>query len=335
MAALLYVSCADAQAIELLELDAAGGLRRRGTVAVPGPAGAAMSMPLALSADRRRLYAAVRKKPFPLASFAVGDDGGLSQLGTDELPEAMAYLSVFGGHVLGASYPGSVVASMLIGADGVARGPARHVMATPEKAHCILPDPSGRFVFVPCLGGDTVLRLGFDPASGRFAEFGRVAIRPGAGPRHIVFDGTGDRAYLLNELDGTIEVYDYAAQTGALTPRQMVRQVPADAPGQIKAADLHLTPDGRFLYASERLTNTLSAWRVGADGGLEPIGSVACEAGPRGFAISPDGRFLLCAGQQSHHVGVFAIDPSEGGLAAVGRFAVGANPNWIEFHAGK
>lgn len=334
MAELLYVSCADVRTIEVLELDAAGGLRRRGTVAVPGPEGTAMSMPLAWSADRRRLYAAVRNRPFPLASFAVGADGGLELLGTAELPEAMAYLRVAGGHVLGASYPGSLVASMPIGADGVARGPARHVMATPEKAHCILPDPTGRFLYVPCLGGDTILRLALDPSSGRFNELGRVAVRKGAGPRHMVFGRAGDRAYVLNELDGSIDVYDFEARSGALTLRQTVWQLPRETPGQIKAADLHLTPDGRFLYASERLTNTLSAWRVRADGGLERVGGVGCEAGPRGFAISPDGQFLLCAGQPSNHVGVFAIDPGEGGLSAVGRFAVGANPNWIEFARG-
>ena len=107
----LYVSCADARAIEILDLDDAGMLHRHATVPVPGPQGDGMSMPLALSADRSRLYAAIRAAPYPLASFAVAGDGGLALLGSTDLPASMAYISVAGRHVLSASYPASLIAS--------------------------------------------------------------------------------------------------------------------------------------------------------------------------------------------------------------------------------
>lgn len=330
----LYVSCADARCIEILDLDDAGTLRRHATVPVPGPGpdGAAMSMPLALSADRSRLYAAIRTAPYPLASFAVAADGGLALLGTTDLPAGMAYISAVGRHLLSASYPGSLIASHPIGADGVAHGPATQVTATPEKAHCILPDPAGRFVYVPCLGGDVVLHLQLDPATGALAPAGqgRVEVRPGAGPRHMRFAAGGRIAYVLNELDASLDTYAVAPATGALTLRQTVQTLPPGTEGRIAAADLHLPPDGRFLYASERLTNTLSAWGVDpATGHLSPLGSVASEPGPRGFAISPDGRFLLCAGQASHRVGVYAINRETGALGAIGGLDVGENPNWV------
>jgi 6-phosphogluconolactonase len=330
----LYVSCANDRAIEILDLDAGGTLRRHSTVAVPGPAGEAISMPLALSADRTRLYAAVRVAPYPLASFAVAGDGGLTLLGTTELPAGMAYISAVGRHLLSASYPASLIASHKIGADGVAHGPPSQVTATPDKAHCILPDPAGRFVYVPCLGGDVILHLHFDRATGLLTPVGegRVAVRPGAGPRHMRFAAGGRVAYVLNELDASLDRYAVDPATGTLSLRQTVQTLPAGTVGRIAAADLHLTPDGRFLYASERLTDTLSAWRVdSATGDLAPLGSIASEAGPRGFAISPDGRFLLCAGQTSHRIGVYAIAADTGRLTAIGGLPVAANPNWIAF----
>ncbi len=330
----LYVSCADARAIEILDLDDAGTLRRHATVPVPGPEGEGLSMPLALTADRTRLYAAIRTAPYPLASFAVAGDGGLALLGSTELPASMAYISAVGRHLLSASYPASLIASHPIGPDGVVHGPATQVTGTPEKAHCILPDPAGRFVYVPCLGGDAILHLELNPATGTLEPVGqgRVEVRPGAGPRHMRFAAAGRIAYVLNELDASLDTYAVDRATGALTLRQTVQTLPQDTKGRIAAADLHLTPDGRLLYASERLTNTLSAWRVDpATDQLSPLCSVPCEPGPRGFAISPDGRFLLCAGQTSHRVGVYAINPETGALSAIGGLDVARNPNWISF----
>jgi 6-phosphogluconolactonase len=93
---------------------------------------------------------------------------------------------------------------------------------------------------------------------------------------------------------------------------------------------MHLTPDGRFLYASERGTSTLTGCRVGGDGMLSVIGQTETETFPRGFAVDPRGQFLLAVGQESHHLSVYRIDPDTGGLEVVGRYATGRNPNWVE-----
>jgi 6-phosphogluconolactonase len=97
-----------------------------------------------------------------------------------------------------------------------------------------------------------------------------------------------------------------------------------------KAADMHLTPDGRFLYASERGTSTLTGCRIGSDGMLTVIGQTETETCPRGFAIDPRGRFLLAVGQESHHLSVYRIDPQTGGLHVTGRYPTAGNPNWVE-----
>ena len=331
-----YVSCAEDRRIDVLAVDPVGmTLRKQAEVAVPGPPAKVMSMAMAMSPDRRVLTTAVRHPPYPADSFAIDPaTGALRHIGTVPLPESLAYISsVAGGrYLLGASYAASLLCCLPI-RDGVVQ-PATLVLPTPEKAHCVITDPSGRFVYVPCLGGNVILRFAFDAATGGLTALEPVAVHPGAGPRHLRFAPHAPFAYCVNELDATIDVYATDAATGALMHRQTVAQLPAGTTGAIAAADIHLTPDGRFLYASERLTNVLTIWAVdGGSGELTALGRVPCEAGPRGFAIDPSGRVLLCAGQSSHHVALFAIDQASGALRQAGRLPVGRNPNWIEFFA--
>jgi 6-phosphogluconolactonase len=326
--AIVYVSCAGDHAIHVLELAADGGLRTVEVTTVPAPDGESSSMPLAL--DGRHLFAAVRAAPYPASSFSVAADGRLRWLGSADLPAAMAYITTDGASrvLLGASYHGSVLMRMAIGADGVPRGPAQ-VIVTPPKAHSIITDPAGRWIYAAVLGGDAILRLDIDPASGEMVLRDRTAVRAGAGPRHLRFRPDGRFLYAINELDATVDAF--AVKDGALAHVQTVALLPPGTTGAIAAADIHLTPDGALLFASERLSNTLSSFRVDtASGLLSPAGVVPAEASPRGFAIDPAGRFLLCAGQTSNHVTVHAIS-ADGTLRMIVRHAVGDNPNWVTF----
>jgi 6-phosphogluconolactonase len=312
-----------------------GALTTVASVQVPGIGEPATSMPLALSPDRRVLYAAVRSPPFPCASFAVSPEyGGLTLLGAAPLADQMAYIVTdrTGRHLLAASYQGSKISSNPIDERGTLRSPATQVIETPPKAHSILPDPTNRFVFAASLGGDCILRATFDAASGAMRMLPPVPVHAGAGPRHLRFSPNGRFLYLINETDGSINAYGFDAGSGGLTGLQSISLLPSGAGPQAASADIHLTPDGRFLYGSERISNTLAAFRVDAGSGkLALVGSVQSEASPRGFAIDPTGRFLLCAGQTSNKVAVYAIDQASGALSRIGELIVGANPNWIEF----
>ncbi len=335
---LAYVSCADERAIVTFAADRATGvLTRRASTSVPGPEGPSMSMPLALSPDRKFLHAAVRIAPYPASSFVIDPaTGALRHIGGADLPEAMAYILVdaTGRNMLGASYPGALLASHAIGPEGAVTGSARQVVDTPPRAHAIVADPGGRFLYVPCLGGDVVLQLALEPATGMMTQVGRMKTHAGCGPRHMRFSACGRAAYVLGELDATLTMCAVDDQ-GHLTATQTVGLLPhgTTVPDgkRIMAADLQITPDGRFLYASERMAEFLSAWRVGADGRLSPIGSVATEAMPRSFAIDPSGRFLLCASQTTGAVRTYAIDQDSGALALTATVHAGANANWIEF----
>jgi len=326
-----YVANADSQDISVLALDhERGRLQLVDTVAVGGAV-----MPLAVSPDKRVLYAALRSQPFRVASLAIDPASGrLRPLGEAPLADSMAYLSTdrTGRWLFAASYPGHKITVNSIGPDGSA-GPVQQLVRTAPNAHAIRVDDSNRHVLATSLGGDNLSAWRFDAATGLLAahEPPLLAAPPGSGPRHFVWDRAQRFVYLLGELDARLQVLAWDAGAGALRALQDTTTLPAGFTGKPWAADLHLTPDGRFLYASERTSSTLAAFRVDAATGLlEPLGHTPTEQTPRGFAIDPSGRYLVAAGQDSHAVALHAIDGASGALQRLQQLAVGRNPNWVE-----
>ncbi len=333
MSTIVYVANADSDDISVLALtDAGGELAEVERFAVGGKV-----MPLAVSPDRRVLYASIRSAPFRVLSLAIdGASGRLAEIGSAPLPASSCWISTDPGgrFLLSASYGSSVVGVSPIGADGVARE-AQQTVATEANAHSIRVDPSGRFAFAACLGGGVIRQMRFDAASGRLDPNDPPTwhARPGAGPRHFVFHPALALVYLINELDATIDILELDRERGALSGHRPFASAlpPGFHAGAPWAADLHLTPDGRFLYASERRSSTLSAFAVDTRSGeLTPLGTTPTEAEPRGFAIAPDGRSLIAVGQASNRLSRYAIDPSTGALDKRGEQAVGTNPNWVE-----
>jgi 6-phosphogluconolactonase len=175
------------------------------------------------------------------------------------------------------------------------------------------------------------MELIFDPVTGTVSRNGpgRVATKAGAGPRHLTFHPNGRFAYLITETTATIGTFAIDAASGRLTERQFVET--NDYAEQPSASDIHVTPDGRFLYGAERKTSMLIGYRIDPDNGtLTAIGRFPTETTPRGFAIDPRGRFLLSVGMDSGSMTVHAIDPASGRLTPVGRHAMGTQPNWVE-----
>jgi 6-phosphogluconolactonase len=326
-----YVSNADSREIIVLRLADDGALAEIERVKTSG-----MAMPLTLSPDRRFLFAALRSEPFGVASYRIdGQTGRLALIATSPLPASMPYLATdrSGRFLLSASYQSAVAVVSAIDAEGRVGAAPVQVLNTAPNAHCIVPDAANRFVFVPCLGGDHVLQLRFDSASGRLSTNAppELSTKKGAGPRHIVFHPEGRLAFLINELDATVLSLAYNPSTGTLATLGAVSALPPSFSGKPWAADIHVTPDGRFLYASERTSSTLAGFRVDAvEGQLAPIGHWPTEAQPRGFAIDPSGRFLLSTGQVSNSLTTYAIDRDTGALKPLKRYPMGANPNWVE-----
>lgn len=329
--AIAYVANADSQDIWILDLDRAGG-----TLELIGKAdtGGAV-MPLAVSPDKRFLYASLRSEPFRLASFAIDPaTGTLSRIGTAALPDSMANIMVdrTGRWLFAASYGGDKISLSPIGEDGVA-GPASAVLPTGKNAHAAIIDAANQHLYVTNLGSDQVLQYRFDAASGTLTPGDPPALktRAGAGPRHLTIHPDGRHAYLLNELDATLDLLAIDPHTGKLQSIKTWATMPADSTAKPWAADIHLTPDGRFLYTSERNTSTLAMWKVDAQTReLTLIGHEPTEQQPRGFQIDSTGRWLLAVGQASHGMTAYRIDPASGRLTPHAQLPMGKNPNWIE-----
>jgi 6-phosphogluconolactonase len=344
-ATFVYVSNAEDGDIGVYALNADGTLAARERVAA-----AKVVMPMAVSADKRILYAASRSKPYSVHAYSIDrGTGALKLIATSPLAESFPYISLdrTGRVLFGASYGGNLVSVNAVGGDRRILPEPLQVIPTARNAHAIRVDNSNRFVFVPHLGTDQVFQFVFDERSGRLAANTPplLQMKAGTGPRHLVVSSDNRFVYLLSELVATITTLSLDQKTGLLSEASSVSALPADSklqPGaprpnsrnpdnDIWAADLHLTPDGKFLYASERTSSTLATFSVdSASGKLTYLSSTLTEKQPRGFAIDPAGKFLVASGEKSETLSVYSIDSSSGALKPVGKVPTGKGSNWVE-----
>jgi len=335
-----YVSQQGARQISVYRMSLSGELTKIQDLSVSGKA-----MPMAVSPDRRFLFIALRTEPYSIASFAIdGANGTLTHLGDAPAPNSAPYISTdrTGRFLLGAYNPETEPAGRRTGWISVsAIGPHGHVqpphqvIRTPPKTHSILPDPSNRFAFAASCDGDAMVRYAFDAATGLLnpEPLPPVHVQPKAGPRHFAFHPNYRYMYLLNEYDGTLYSYSYDAHSGALSEIQVSSTVPPDFDKQriVRAADIHLTPDGRWLYASGRHPLTLAIFSVDATTGrVTPAGHVPVAKEPRGFNIDPFGRHLIAAGLQANTLTSYRIDSGTGALTKIAEYPTADGPNWIE-----
>jgi 6-phosphogluconolactonase len=237
-------------------------------------------MPMTVSPNKKFLYAAVRSDPFRVITYAIDPkSGALTQKATAPLPDSMPYVSVDGTSrfLFTASYGGDKIAVSPISPSGLVEAAAIQVIPTGRNAHAILADRTNKFVYVPALGANHVLQFLFDAKTGKLTPNDPAAVdaRPGDGPRHLVFSRDNKYVYVLNELTGNIGQYAIDPKKGTLKEVASVASVPADSglvPGKpqapagspaaaaakaddrpkVWAADIQLTPNGKFLYSTER-----------------------------------------------------------------------------------
>jgi 6-phosphogluconolactonase len=334
MIIIVYISNGDSREIYVLSLDGGNGtVKLVQRVPVTGTV-----MPLAISPSRRFLYASLRSLPFSVSTFGIDQaTGTLGHLSTVALPDNMAYLSTdrTGRFLFGASYTGDKISINPIDREGLVQAVPVQVISTCPHPHSIIIDPSNRYLFAPSLGGDAVLQFRFDEVTGLATPNVPpvVGTRKGAGPRHLMFHPHAPFAYGTNELNATVNAYRLDAGTGTLTLIDGASALPPEFEGRppFAAADLHITPDGRFLYASERASHTLAGFAIdAASGALASIGNFPTEQQPRSFNIDPRGRYLLAVGQVSNSMTSYAINEETGALIPRHRFRMGKNPNWVE-----
>ena len=223
-------------------------------------------------------------------------------------------------------------------------GPAKAADAPPGSfafsghdrthAHMIQADPAGRFVLHIDLGLDRIFVWKFDATTGVLSpnEPHAVALPPGDGPRHFHFHPNGRWFYSIQEEASTVALFDYDAAAGRLIPRQTISTLPPGFSGSNFCSEILISSDGRFLYAGNRLHDSIGIFSVGPDGSLTYLGEEWTRGDyPRSFNFDPTGSFLYCCNQRGDHVTVFRVDRKTGGLAFTGHYAAVGNPSSLVF----
>jgi 6-phosphogluconolactonase len=321
---------------------------------------------LALDAKGTRLFSANETdrvgddRQGTVSAFAVNrSDGRLELLNTVRSGGAgPTYVSVHpsGRHLLVANYFGGSVAVLPILADGRLGdpsdvkvdtgtiGPTTATHAPPGSfarsghdrthAHMIQADPSGRFVLHVDLGLDTIFVWRFDAQRGVLAPNDPpfVSLPPGDGPRHFHFHPNGRWLYSIQEEGSTIALFDYDAAAGRLSARQTVSTLPPGFAGSNFCSEILVSADGRYVYAGNRLHDSIAIFSVGPGGELTFVGEEWTRGNyPRSFAFDPVGRFLYCCNQRADVVTVFRVDRPGGALSFTGHYVPVGNPSSIVF----
>jgi 6-phosphogluconolactonase len=297
-----------------------------------------------------------------IANFNGGTGGAVSSFAIDPKTGALKFLNQVptrgpgpchlsldktGNYVLVANYDGGSIASFPVHDDGTlgtASGFVQHPGSGPDKerqegphAHWIGTSPDNRFALAVDLGLDQVLVYGFDSSKGLFTPLlsGFAKVKPGAGPRHVAFPPNGKFAYVLSEMDSSVNVFSYQAKTGAFTSLQTISTLPKDFSGPKQAAEIAVHPSGKFLYASSRGHDSIAVFAIDEKKGtLKSLGQVLTGGKtPRHFAIDPTGTYLLAENQDSNNIVVFHIDAATGNLTPTGQTVEVPSPVCITFVA--
>ncbi len=222
------------------------------------------------------------------------------------------HVSTDGEMVSVANYKGGTLGLFPLGPDGAAQeaidvvqGAATGPDSTRQNrphVHCSIFTPDGKYLLASDFSADRLIR--YEIATGTVEYF---TVPDDSGPRHLTFSPDGKHLYVIGELSGAVTVFEY---NGDLSRKQVVL---ADKMGARGGADIHVSPDGRFLYTSLRLKNDgIAVFRIAEDGTLSEAGYTRTGPHPRNFTISPNGKYLLCACRDSDQVEVYSIDRSTG-----------------------
>lgn len=316
-------------------------------------------MPMVATSDGMTLLAAVRSAPYSLHSFKINPtDGKLNWLATTPLPDSMVYISLdkSGKWLLSTSFGGHKNYVHKVNQDSsVDPIPVQSFSSGGKNPHSIVTDHQNQFVYVPHLGSDEIKVHPFNPTLAKpIGESPIVAsVEKEFGPRHIVVSPDNKFAYAITEMMGKVLVFSIDSISGAITPLQSISSLPIDTklvPGKprpptgspdavafddtnmIYSSEIKLTPNGKYLYTSDRANNSLSGFEVDSTTGkVKYLFTTPTEQMPRGFGIDPDGVFLVATGQKSENVSLYSINQDNGELKLIERVPGGKGANWVTF----
>lgn len=326
----VYTASPESQQIHVWRLNDEGTLSLVQVVDVPGQV-----QPMVVSPDKRFLYVGVRPEFRVLAYRIAPEDGALTFTAEASLPGSPTHISTDrqGRFIFSASYnAGSVSVTPLN--DGVP-GEVITLVEGLDGCHSANISPDNTTLWVPALKQDRICLFTFGNDGQLTAKTpAEVTTVEGAGPRHMAFHPNQQYAYCVNELNGSVDVWQLSNAHGQIECVQTLDMMPADFADTRWAADIHITPDGRHLYTCDRTASIVTIFSVSEDGSVLAVeGFQPTETQPRGFNIDHSGKYLIAAGQKSHHIALYEIQSEQGLLEEKGRYAVGQGPMWVVVHA--
>jgi 6-phosphogluconolactonase len=292
---------------------------------------------LAIAPDKKHLYAVGEvgefngKESGAVGAFAIDQESGeltfLNQQASEGNGPCHVSVDQSGKYALVANYGGGSVSILPIledGSLGEASDFIQHEGTKKPHAHSINVDPTNRFAFVADLGLDQVLCYRIEEGKLPLNDPPWTAVTAGEGPRHFDFHPNGKFAYLITEMGNNVVAFNYDAAKGTLEETQMISTLPEGWEGTSYCADVHISPDGRFLYGSNRGHDSIAIFAIDQETGILSLVDVTECGGknPRGFGIDPSGTFLLAGGQETDNITIFRIDGESGKIEATGEISV-------------
>ena len=330
MDTIVYVTLSGEDRIQSYTLDGNGGKLALGdSFAIEGGPG-----PMATSPDFSCVYVGLRKRPGVATFLRDRMAGSLSLKSFVSFDEDPCFIGTdrSGTFLLSSCYGGGRVGVHRIAEDGTVSLPPIEWRKTATNAHSIQTDSTNRFAFVPHTGPNVVFQFLFDPDTGRLSPNSPGQFRPSepVGPRHLSFHPNGRYVYFANEQGSSLTVCGFDGQRGILSHVQTASTLPAGFSGNNTCSQIHMRPDGRYVYVSNRGHDSIACFGIDAEAGrVNPVGHTATEKTPRAFNLDTTGKYLLVAGLDSGGLSTFAIGEETGVLDRIADYYVGKAPMWV------
>jgi 6-phosphogluconolactonase len=290
--------------------------------------------PFAISPNNEHAYAGLRDINV-MASFDIDSStGSLTPSGTVGLESDPCYVSVdnTGRHLLSAYYGAGHIAVHPIDQEGSLGGDATEWIATRHRAHCAQTDASNAYTFLPHVDdSNAIYQYKFDDKTGKLTPNDPAVIEPpaGHGPRHYAYHPNGNFIYFDNEQHSSVTAYKFDSTSGTIEAFQTLSTLPESWSGDNSNAQIHMSPDGKFLYAANRGHNSIAMYSVNeTTGELTSLGQQLSLGTPRAFGIDPTGKYMLVGGLDNGDLATYKIELT-GTLTHLNTQPVGDQPMWF------
>ncbi|MFT8229621.1 MAG: beta-propeller fold lactonase family protein [Enterobacterales bacterium] len=276
------------------------------------------------------LYIGVRPN-YKVIVYYINNRGLLNEIGQSKILGSPTYLNILNDKLYCASYKDSNLSVSLITYTGITEYPMQ-LLSEVTNCHSINIDIINNTLLIPCLTEDKIRIYDIHKNGLINLKYTFISVKPGSGPRHIAFHSNGKYCYIINELNGTVNILKIN-NNKKYSILHSIKIFPKEIESNsIWSSDIHITPNNKWLYCTDRHANIIIHFKILDNGkNLKLISYKLTEHQPHGFNIDKNGKFLISAGQKSNFISVYKINQTNGKLLFMSRYKSGIEPIWISF----